>query len=577
MQRRLVAAGMRPISAVVDVTNYVMHELGQPQHAYDAAAIPGGVIVVRRGRDGEPLETIDHVARRLDERMLVIADRERAIGLAGIMGGSSTEVGEATSAVILESAVFHGPTVRNTARRLALRSEASMRHEKGIGGDLPRLAADRAAHLLQQITGARVGRGIVDNDPSPKVPRVVRVDIRRMERLLGIPLDGERIASLLAPLGFETEPGGEGSLDVVVPTHRLDVVAPEDVAEEVARSYGYGELPGPVPAPALPSFRRDPSEPRHAVRRVLAGLGLDEIVSHALISRDDLERSGYDPGDAALVRVANPVSEMHTLLRPVLYPSLLAAMAENVRQRRLDPWLFEIGKTYHHQPGAASLHGAESAGTGRVELWHVGIGLLGATAPRAIDGPSRDADVADLKGIVEALHEALGAPLPVYRAETAEELHPHLHPGRAGRVLDVAGASYGSIGEVHPRIAAAWGITGRPVVAAISLARLLGLAREAELRAVPGAQPVDRDLAVVLDVATPIGDLLRIIRTAAGPLLVEARPFDTYRGPQVGEGRVSYAVGLRFQPEAAGDEKSVEKAMNKIAGSLRHHLGAEIR
>ena len=152
----------------MDVTNYVMHELGQPQHAYDAAAIPGGEIVVRRGRDGEPLETIDHVARRLDERMLVIADRDRAIGLAGIMGGSSTEVGEATSAVILESAVFHGPTVRNTARRLALRSEASMRHEKGIGGDLPRLAADRAAHLLQQITGARVGRGIVDNDPSPR-------------------------------------------------------------------------------------------------------------------------------------------------------------------------------------------------------------------------------------------------------------------------------------------------------------------------------------------------------------------------------------------------------------------------
>ncbi|MEO8246752.1 MAG: phenylalanine--tRNA ligase subunit beta [Chloroflexota bacterium] len=577
MQRRLVAAGMRPISAVVDVTNYVMHELGQPQHAYDAAAIPGGEIVVRRGRDGETLETIDHATRRLDERMLVIADRDQAIGLAGIMGGSSTEVGAETSAVILESAVFHGPTVRNTARRLALRSEASMRHEKGIGGDLPRLAADRAAHLLQQITGARVGRGIVDNDPSPKRPRVVRVDIGRMERLLGIPLDGERIGTLLAPLGFETAAAGDGVLDITVPLHRLDAVAPEDIAEEVARSYGYGELPGPVPAPSLPSFRRDPSETRHGVRRVLAGLGLDEIVSHALISRDDLQRSGYDPDDAALVRLANPVSAVHTLLRPVLYPSLLAAMAENARQRRLDPWLFEIGKTYHHQPAAASRPGAESAGTGRVELWHVGIGLLGATAPRAIDQPGRDADVGDLKGIVEALHEALGAPLPAYRPESPEELHPHLHPGRAGRLVDAAGGDYGSIGEVHPRIAAAWGIPGRPVVAAIHLPRLLALAQETELRAVPAAQPVDRDLAVVLDAVTPIGDLLRIIRTAAGPMLVEVRPFDAYRGPQVGEGRVSYAVALRFQPAAAGDEKGVEKAMNKIAGSLRHHLGAEIR
>ncbi len=577
MQRRLVAAGMRPISAVVDVTNYVMHELGQPQHAYDAAAIPGGVIVVRRGREGEALETIDHVARRLDERMLVIGDGDRAIGLAGIMGGSSTEVGEGTTAVILESAVFDGPTVRNTARRLGLRSEASMRHEKGIGGDLPRLAADRAAHLLQQITGARVGHGIVDNDPSPKAPRVVRVHIGRMERLLGIPLDAERVASLLAPLGFETVPAGDGVLDVTVPLHRLDAVAPEDIAEEVARSHGYGELPGPVPAPALPSFRRDPSEARHGVRRVLAGLGLDEIVSHALVSRDDLARSGYEPDDAAVVRVANPVSEMHTLLRPVLYPTLLAAMAENVRQRRLDPWLFEIGKTYHHQPTATSLPGADTAGTGRVELWHVAIGLLGAIGPRGIDEPVRDADVGDLKGVIEALHEALGAPLPAYRAETADELHPHLHPGRAGRLLDPAGASYGSVGEVHPRVAAAWGIAGRPVMAAINLPRLLALARETELRTVPGAQPVDRDLAVVLDAATPIGDLLRMIRTAAGPMLVEVRPFDAYRGPQVGEGRISYAVALRFQPVAAGDEKGVEKAMNKIAGSLRHHLGAEIR
>src|SRR5919112_2589982 len=173
MQRRPLAAGMRPISAVVDVTNYVMHELGQPMHAYDADAIPDGAIVVRRGRTGERLETIDHVDRTLDERMLVIADRDRAIGLAGIMGGASTEVTEGTRRVILESAIFHGPTIRNTARRLGLRSEASMRHEKGIGHDLPRFAADRAARLMAEITGARVGRGIVDNDPDPKPPRSI--------------------------------------------------------------------------------------------------------------------------------------------------------------------------------------------------------------------------------------------------------------------------------------------------------------------------------------------------------------------------------------------------------------------
>ncbi len=187
MTKRLIAAGMRPISPVVDVTNYVMHELGQPMHAYDADRVPDGRIVVRRARAGERLTTIDHVDRALDERMLVIADRERPIGLAGIMGGADTEVTDATRRVILESAIFHGPTVRNTARRLGLRSEASMRHEKGISMDLPRQAADRAAALIAEITGATVASGIVDNDPGPHPLRMVEVDTARAERLLGIP------------------------------------------------------------------------------------------------------------------------------------------------------------------------------------------------------------------------------------------------------------------------------------------------------------------------------------------------------------------------------------------------------
>ena len=205
MQQRLLAAGMRPISAVVDVTNYVMHELGQPMHAYDADTVPDGRIVVRRARAGETLETIDHEQRRLDERMLVIADRERPIGLAGIMGGAGTEVTPATRRVILESAIFHGPTIRNTARRLALRSEASMRHEKGIGHELPRYAADRAVRLMAEITGARVASGIVDNDPEPAAPRVVEVDLGRVERLLGISLTSDEVGELLRPLGFAVE------------------------------------------------------------------------------------------------------------------------------------------------------------------------------------------------------------------------------------------------------------------------------------------------------------------------------------------------------------------------------------
>lgn len=581
MQRRLMAAGMRPVSAVVDVTNYVMHELGQPMHAYDADTVPDGHIVVRRARNGEELETIDHERRRLDDRMLVIADSHRAIGLAGIMGGAETEVTPGTRRVILESAVFHGPTIRNTAHRLGLRSEASMRHEKGISWDVPRYAADRAAQLIAEITGASVAKGIVDNDPEPKPLRVVHGEVARTERLLGIPVSVDRMQELLRPLGFEVPAAVDGAdgWEVTVPAHRLDVLEAVDVAEEIARAHGYPLIPGRLPRAALPPYRPDPSEPRQRVRRVLAGLGLNEVVTHALIGAEDLRRTGYDADEPGIVRVANPLSEAHVIMRPVLYPSLLGALAENVRQRRFDAWIFEVGKTYHYAPDARRLPlGAETAGKGRIEVWHAGVALLGPRTPPAVGTPARDADVPMLKGMLEALHTALGAPAPAYRPEPAEGRHPHLHPGRAGRLVDPGGHDYGSFGELDPRIARNWGLPGRPVLAVLNLPQLFALVPDGfRATPVPPAQPIDRDLAVLVDDATPMGEVLRLVRSNAGPMLAEARLFDEYRGEQVGPGKVSYAISLRFQPEASADEKGVEKALNRIRGALTHHLGAEIR
>jgi phenylalanyl-tRNA synthetase beta chain len=579
MQRRLEAVGMRPISAVVDVTNYVMHELGQPLHAYDADTIPGGELIVRRARPGESLETLDHVIRELDDRMLIIVDRDqRPIDLAGIMGGASTEVGEGTTRVILESAYFHGPTIRNTARRLGLRSEASMRHEKGLWPDLPRYAADRAARLIADITGARVARGIVDNDPEPKPRRRVAVEVSRVQKLLGIELDAARVRELLEPLEF-TVRGDRDQLEVEVPSHRLDVTVAADVAEEVARAHGYDRIPGRLPRAQLPPFRPDPSEPRHVVRRILAGLGLDEAIGHALIGPDDLDRVGLDPSDPELVRLFNPLSPQHSILRPSMAPSVLGALAENARRRRPDAWVFDLGKVYRHpaQPSPRD-RASETAGTGRYESWEVGIALAGSAAPAAAGDEPRVADVAALKGIVDALHDGLGAPRPGYRAEPAEERHPHRHPGRTALIVDPQGRAYGSLGEVHPRVVDGWGLTGRPVDAAIDLGRLVALAPEVvRAREVPAAQPIDRDLAVVVSDETPVGEVLRIARTAAGARLDAVRLFDVYRGEQVGPGRVSYALAFRFQPLEAGEESEVDRALNKVRGSLTHHLGAEIR
>ncbi len=575
MQRRLLLAGMRPISAVVDVTNYVMHELGQPMHAYDADGVPDGRIVVRRARDGERLTTIDHQDRLLDPRMLVIADESRPIGLAGIMGGEETEVTARTTRVILESAIFHGPTVRNTARRLGLRSEASMRHEKGVARDLPRMAGDRAAALIVEITGGRVASSLADSDPNPPAPVQIEVKLDRTQRLLGIELDAEVVDRLLRPLGFGVERIAGRAVNVAVPTHRLDVVAPEDVAEEIARSYGYGRIVGRLPQPTLPPFRPDPGEGRHRVRRILAGLGLDEVVTHALIGPTDLTRGGLDPKLPSLVRLANPPAEQHSILRPAIYPSLLAALAENVRQRRLDPWLFEVGKIYW--AGASAEASAETAGTGRFETWQLGVTLLGPRTPRSVDGQPTEADVSQLKGVIEALHASLGAPLPTYRP-AGEARDPHLHPGRAADLVNSRGHSYGSLGEIDPRVASAWDLPGRPVAATLSLAALFdSIAKEVRVGAPPGVQPIDRDLAVLLDEGAAVGELLRLIHSNAGPQLVEARLFDQYRGPQLGVGKVSYAVALRFQPATTGDERAVERAMKRIQGALQHHLGAVIR
>jgi phenylalanyl-tRNA synthetase beta chain len=260
-----------------------------------------------------------------------------------------------------------------------------------------------------------------------------------------------------------------------------------------------------------------------------------------------------------------------------MYPSLLGALAENVRQRRGDAWLFEVGKTYW-MGGAKGPDTAESAGTGRWEAWHVAIALMGSRTAKAPDEDHPPADVATIKGIIEGLHAALGARPPAYAAETAEELHRHLHPGRAARILDAAGRAYGSIGEVHPRVAEAWGLPGRPVIAALNLGQLFALLPEEVVATpIPAAQPIDRDLALSVEESTPLGEVLRILRGSAGPNLVEARVFDIYRGNQVGAGRVSYAIALRFQPETAGDEKGIERAMGRLRGALQHHLGAQIR
>ncbi|HEY8134524.1 MAG TPA: phenylalanine--tRNA ligase subunit beta, partial [Candidatus Limnocylindrales bacterium] len=333
IQLRLSAAGMRPVSNVVDASNYVMLELGKPIHTFDAASVTGGKIVVRTARDMEELETLDHVKRSLTPDTLVIADATGAIGIAGVMGGAGSEVSETTSAVIVESAVFDPVSIRRTAFRYGLRSEASLRFEKGQESRLARVGADRTAQLLAEWAGGRVATGVVDTNPVDEEPRRVAFRPARVDRLLGTDTSADEMRAALSRIGIATEGEGE-ELVAVVPPHRRDIAIAEDVAEEVVRIIGYDAVPARLPASVMPGYREIPTEHINSLRDVLAGRGLNEVLSNALIGPDDHARLGYGAGDKATIRVENHISIDHSELRRTMLPGLLGVLGRNERQKR---------------------------------------------------------------------------------------------------------------------------------------------------------------------------------------------------------------------------------------------------
>ncbi|MGH2466751.1 MAG: phenylalanine--tRNA ligase subunit beta, partial [Candidatus Limnocylindrales bacterium] len=424
VQLRLSAAGQRPVSNVVDASNYVMLELGKPIHTFDAAAVSGGRIVVRQARSGEWLETLDHVRRELSPDDLLIADPAGPLALAGLMGGAGSEIGEGTTSVVIESAIFDPVSIRRTVQRTGLRSEASLRFEKGQEARLARVGADRTAQLLAAWAGARVARGAVDT--APHLPPLARLPFRpaRVRRLLGVDLAAPGQAALLERVEVATEParpsdavpvaaglaplplGGDAAeaLVAVIPSHRRDLVVEADIAEEVARVLGYETLTGRLPDTPMPGYRPDPRRLPDAIRDLLAGVGLAEAVTFALIGPEDHARLGIAAGDPATVRVANPISTEHSELRRSLLPGLVGTLALAERQRRPDVGLFEVGQLHHFADGRP------------VEAAWLGILLAGDRVAQAWDQPARAADLGDAKGLVTWLLERLHGPEPRFVA-----------------------------------------------------------------------------------------------------------------------------------------------------------------
>jgi phenylalanyl-tRNA synthetase beta chain len=563
---RLEAAGIRPINNVVDATNYVMLEWGQPLHAFDMETLEGRRIVVRPAAYGEELVTLDGVRRALDPEVLVIADARRPVALAGIMGGADTEIGHGTSTVLLEAASFMPASVRRTSRRLGMRTEASRRFERGVDPEGTARAARRAAGMIARLAGGRVLRGAVDAYPAPMPRRAITLRLSRIPRVLGIEVAPDLVADILARLGLEVE-RDEGTIHAVPPVGRRDLEREEDLIEEVARHHGYDRIPEAMPVEVMQQGRRAAVlEAESAARDALIRAGLTEAVTVSLLNERLLDRMGLAPEDPwrQAVPLLNPLTEEHTHLRPCLLPGLLDAVRVNAARRRGAVHLFEIGRVFRNGP--AGIRESRSLAVAMRGRWGTGVW----------DGAGRDTEVTiyHLKGAIEALFGELKAGPPMVEAGGPG----WLHPGRAGRLF-LRGVEMGVMGEIHPEVAARFDLPGRTMVCELNLDALLGLAvLQPRFSGIPRFPAVHRDVAVVAPVGLPSAAVLAVLHQAAGDLLAGVELFDVYTGPPLAEGTRNLAYALTFRaPDRTLTGEEVEAIMRDIHAALPSRLPVTIR
>jgi phenylalanyl-tRNA synthetase beta chain len=573
MERRLAYAGMRPINNIVDVTNHVLLEWGQPLHAFDYDVLrrrAGGkapVITVRPARAGERLRTLDGQDRELTPENLVIADSAGPIALAGVMGGQETEVSEKTTNVLLESANFDPVSIRRTSRQFNLPSEASARFSRGVHPETVRPAAERAAELMRQHAGALVSRGLVNNYPAPLAPQVINLRLGEVRRLLGMDFPALEALRILEALDFKVETAGVDELRVTVPPHRLDIQAgAADLVEDLIRIHGYDSLPATLLADQLPEQHGNPSLAleEHA-RDILVGAGLQEVISYALTMPEREAPLGLP--DEGYVRLQNPISSERVVLRHSVLAAVLEAAASNLRHTE-DVRLFEIGPVYLPRAGEKLPD----------EPRRLALVLTGRRAPEfwaEAGAKRRELDFFDVKGVVAALAEDLHLPDVSYRPSSVH----YLHPGRAAELL-IKGRPAGSFGEMHPQAAEAYGLGGRAVLAGeLDLEAILAAVPPRYLYTpVPRFPAALRDVAVIVDEAMPAERVERELRAAGGDLLRGVRLFDLYRGESIPAGTKSLAYALTYQAEDRTlTDKEVDKAHKKIEDWLKHTLKARIR
>ena len=576
MRRRIYAAGMRPINAVVDVTNYVMLETGQPIHAFDSAKVRDG-IVVRRARSAEEITLLDGSTRRLDEEMLVIADEERGLVIAGVMGAEDAEVGEETTDALIEVANFVGRNILQTSQKLGLRTDASGRFERGLDPNMVDFAMDRVTSLLAQSPGGRVADDALSHYPEPVEPWRVGMRLNRAELLLGIPVDKDEAAERLAALGCEVEPE-DGRLSAIVPTFRRDLRREADLIEEVGRLVGLDRVPETLPAVPQAGRLTEKQQSDRSLRRLLADLGLAEAITYPF----GPERWAKDLGlDGDILRMQNPLSVEGSHLRTTILPGLLDAAARNRAFGAGGAPLFELGNVFFSDAPPDDLREAalrfrmtgvlggevEDRLMGVREENRVGVVLAGTVRPAGWNVPEVRAGFFEAKGIVERL-------VPGARFVRAER--PYLHPGRAALVL-VGENEAGWVGEVHPDVVERFDLAGWPVAALELDPALCQPDPEPRFEPFVNVPAIARDLAVLVEEGLPVGEMLDAVRESSSSVLTEARVFDVYAGSPVPQGQKSVAFGFTFQGEKTLTDEEVDAEVGRIVARLEDEFGARVR
>jgi len=564
MCNRLIAAGQRPISNVVDITNYVLLETGHPLHAFDYDLLAENRIVVRNPKAGETITTIDGDVRELDPNMLIIADAEKPVAVAGVMGGADSEVGEKTANVFLEGAWFDPVSIRRTARALGMQTEASAHFQRGADIDMALYAVNRAAMLMQQLAGATIAPGVLDEYPRKTKEKTVTLRAARANLLLGTDIPAAEQCDILRRLGFEITASSEDTCTVRVPTWRHDVSQEADLIEEVARFYGYDKIGVTLPSIAPSEQVFAPQEARiRDLRRFLAAHGLTEFFNWTFSSPQEAKACGLEPDKLAMVALENPLSERQATMRSSLIPGLIANVSRNVRHGSTNIAGFEVGPVF--------------VPVERQELpeepKRAGIVLSGLNGDKHWSRAQAPVDFYDLKGVCEAVLEFFGIPGTFEEAESGT-----FQPGQCGAIV-ADGRRIGILGQVRPAILSALDVDQPVFLCEVDLEPLLETARPVpQFGEIPMFPPSRRDMAVMLDVSVPAGALVETARQAGGNLLKSVDIFDVYTGKQVAEGKKSVALSLVFQSdERTLTDKDTQKSWDRILKKLKKEFGAELR